>query len=102
MEERDGELVISGNSCPRGEDYARTEVTNPVRTVTSTVVVTGGERPVVAVKTKPEIPKGKIADCMAEIKRFTAHAPVEIGDVLIKGIAGTESDLVATARVGTA
>ena len=37
--ELDGENVIcvSGNTCRRGEIYARKEVTNPTRIVTSTV-----------------------------------------------------------------
>ena len=42
--EMDGEEIISvtGNTCKRGETYARTEVTAPVRTVTTTIKVIGG------------------------------------------------------------
>ena len=56
----DGEqLEISGNTCKRGEDYARKEVQNPTRIVTSTVRVTGGDVEMVSVKTKDDLPKGK-------------------------------------------
>ena len=65
----DGEqMEISGNTCKRGEDYARKEVQNPTRIVTSTVRVTGGDVEMVSVKTKEDIPKGKIFACMDEIQ----------------------------------
>ena len=46
---------VSGNTCKRGEIYARKEVTDPTRIVTSTVRVTGGDTPVVSVKTRTDI-----------------------------------------------
>ena len=40
----DGEILsITGQTCKRGEVYARNEVTNPTRIVTSTVMVEGGK-----------------------------------------------------------
>ncbi len=89
---------VTGNTCPRGAEYGRNEVTHPVRTVTSTVRVEGGERPVVAVKTKTEVPKEKIFDVMQALNGLYVKAPVEIGDVLLEDIAGTGSSLVATAE----
>ena len=43
---------VTGNTCPRGDAYARKEVTNPTRIVTSTVRVNGGILPMVSCKTK--------------------------------------------------
>ncbi|MDD5866147.1 MAG: DUF1667 domain-containing protein, partial [Lachnospiraceae bacterium] len=41
---KDGEVTdVTGNTCKRGDIYARKEVTNPTRVVTSSVRVTGGE-----------------------------------------------------------
>lgn len=96
----DGGKVVSvaGNTCKRGEAYAVKEVTAPARTVTSTVRVVGGERPVVAVRTKTDIPKDKIFDCMKVINTVEVSAPVRIGDVLIGNICGTGVDVVATAN----
>lgn len=96
----DGGKVVSvaGNTCKRGEAYAVKEVTAPARTVTSTVRVVGGERPVVAVRTKTDIPKDKIFDCMKVINTVEVPAPVRIGDVLIGNICGTGVDVVATAN----
>jgi len=100
VELADGEVTsVSGNTCRRGEDYAKTEAVHPVRTVTSTVRVKNGARPVVAVKTVPDVPKDKIFDVMADIRALRAEAPVHIGDVLLRHIAGTDADHVATAEL---
>ena len=92
----DGSLSITGNTCKKGEEYARNEVTAPKRTVTSIVRVSGGKNPVVSVKTKEEIPKEKIAACMEEISRTALKAPVSLGQVVIADVAGTGVDIVAT------
>ena len=63
-------VTVTGNTCPRGEDYGKQEVTAPVRTVTSTVPVEGGEIAVVSVKTAGDIPKSKIEDVMKDIKKY--------------------------------
>lgn len=93
----DGSLSITGNTCKKGEEYARNEVTAPKRTVTSIVRVSGGKNPVVSVKTKEEIPKEKIAACMEEINRTVLKAPVSLGQVVIADVADTGVDIVATA-----
>ena len=95
-----GEVVsVTGNTCKRGDIYARKEVTNPTRIVTSTVRVTGGSEAMVSVKTKEDIPKGKIFDCVKALKSVEVAAPVHIGDVLVKNVAGTGVDVIATKNV---
>lgn len=75
-----GEVVsVTGNTCKRGEIYGRKEVTNPTRIVTSTVRVSGGSIDMVSVKTKEDIPKGKIFDCVKALKTVEVAAPVHIG-----------------------
>ena len=97
-----GEAVsVSGNTCQKGEIYARKEVVNPTRIVTSTVKVAGGDRSRVSVKTSSDVPKDKIFDVMEEINRSCVDAPVSIGDVIIKNVADTGSDIIATSNAGT-
>ena len=99
----DGEQVtVEGNTCPRGAAYGQKEVTNPTRIVTSSVRVTGGELAVVSVKTREDIPKGKIFEIMQEIRATTVAAPVQIGDVIIPNCAATGVPVVATKNVGKA
>lgn len=93
------EISVSGNTCKRGEDYAKKEVVNPTRIVTSSVHVAGGEITMVSVKTKQDIPKDKIFECMSEIRKCSVKAPVAIGDVIIENCAGTGVAVIATKNV---
>ena len=86
-----GDVVsVTGNTCKRGEIYGRKEVTNPTRIVTSTVRVSGGSIDMVSVKTKEDIPKGKIFDCVKALKTVEVSASVHIGDVIMKDVDGRE------------
>lgn len=98
--EKDGSKIISvtGNTCPRGDVYARKELTNPTRIVTSTVAVEGGDVMRISVKTKQDIPKDKIFVCVKELKNVSVKAPVHIGDVILENVAGTGVEVVATKR----
>lgn len=99
--EMNGDEIVSvtGNTCKRGDDYARKEVTNPTRIVTSSVKVEGGVLAAVSVKTKEDIPKGKIFDCVTALKDVCVKAPVSIGDVVLANVAGTGVDVIATKNV---
>lgn len=90
---------VSGNTCPRGDAYARKELTNPTRIVTSTVRVAGGKLAMVSVKTQSDIPKGKIFDCVKALKDVEVTAPVKIGDVIVENVAGTGVNVIATKNV---
>lgn len=90
---------VTGNTCPRGAAYAKKEVTNPTRIVTSTVRVSGGNAKMVSCKTASDIPKDKIFDVTAALKTVTADAPVHIGDVLIADVCGTGVAVVATKNI---
>ena len=100
VELENGEVVsVTGNTCMRGDDYARKEVTSPTRIVTSTVKVTGGKSSMVSVKTKSDIPKEKLFECVKALKEVEVQAPIAIGDVVLSNVAGTGVDIVATKDV---
>ena len=90
-------LKVTGNTCPRGDAYARKELTAPTRIVTSSVRVKEGT--VVSVKTAADIPKDKIFDIVRELKSVEVEKPVHIGDVVLSDAAGTGVDIVATRNV---
>lgn len=92
-------INVTGNTCKRGEAYAQTELLAPMRTLTSTIAVNGGDLPVVPVKTVPEIPKALLMQCMEVIRRRTCTAPIKRGDVLIADILSTGSHIIACADV---
>ena len=90
---------VAGNTCPRGDAYAKKELTNPTRIVTSTVRVAGGKLAMVSVKTQSDIPKDKIFDCVKALKDVELVAPVKIGDVVVENVAGTGVNVIATKNV---
>ena len=92
-------VEVKGNTCPKGAIYAKKEVTNPTRIVTSTVRVTGGSCPMVNVKTASDIPKDKIFECAEALKDIILVAPVKIGDVVLENVAGTGVDVIAARNV---
>lgn len=98
----EGTLTVTGNTCNRGAEYAVKELTNPMRIVTSTVRVKNGRQPTVSVKTKEDIPKGKIMECMEALKVIELEAPVHIGDIALRDVAGTGVDIVVTKNVESA
>ena len=92
-------MSIDGNACKRGVAYATSEVTDPRRTLTTTMRVDGGETDLVSVKTDIPVPKGAMLDIMRAVSDKTAKAPVCMGDALIENILDTGSNIVATAPV---
>ena len=97
VEIENGQVIsVKGNSCKRGDAYARAEVTHPERSLTSTVKVEGGVHPVVPVKSSGPVPKEKLFDCMKEINKVSVKAPVKIGDVVIDNILDLGVNIVAT------
>ena len=95
--EKRGILPVPGQGCPRGEAYGRSEYTCPVRTLTTTVLVTGGAEPLLPVRTDRPIPKEKLFDCMEIVRSLRVAAPVSAGQVLLEDLAGTGANLIACA-----
>lgn len=96
--EVDDNHKVSGNFCKRGETYALSEITNPVRMLTSTVKVVDGVVKQVSVKTKEPIPKDKIFEMMELIKKVEVIAPVKLHDVIIQNALGL-TDIIATRNI---
>lgn len=94
-----GEVTVAGNRCPKGYDYAVQEITNPMRNIATSVLVKGGDLPLVSVRLNHVIEKGRIFDVMDEVKKAALTAPVHIGDIIIKNVADTGSDVIATRNI---
>ena len=96
--EIDGQQVrVTGNTCPKGEEYAINECLHPMRTVTATVRVANRYNTMVSVKNKDPVAKEKMMDVMAALRAIRVDAPVAIGDVLLQNVCG--SDIVATKQI---
>ena len=94
----EGKEVVSveGQTCKRGEAYARTEFTAPMRTLTTTAAIAGGG--VIPVKTDRTLPKEMLFDCMKAVNALRVPAGVKIGDVVLENILNTGANLVVTGK----
>lgn len=99
IEMNNGELLVKGNACPRGVDYARIEMTQPKRMVTTTVALTGAAINRLPVKTDRPLDKDKIMALCKFLRTVSFKAPIQCGDILITEILGTDVNLVATRLV---
>lgn len=91
------EILVEGQSCPRGKTYAEDECTHPMRTVTSSIRVKNKPNTMVSVRTSAPIEKDKIFDAMSIIRKAEAVTPIHIGDVLIPDVFG--ADIIATKEI---
>lgn len=87
---------VHGNTCPRGEAYARKELVQPMRMVTTTLRIYHASIPLLPVITSKEVPKQHIFDIMKEAKHAVVYAPVRCGDVVLANVAGLGVDLIAS------
>lgn len=95
--QENGTITVTGNTCPRGEQYAIHECTNPVRTVTSILRISNRDGIMVSVKTATPIAKSRMFEAMEKIRSTSVEAPVHIGDVLIRDVCG--ADIIATKNI---
>ena len=87
---------IIGNQCARGITYGESEYLHPVRTVITTMRIEGAPYPVIPVRSEEPIPKSLIFQAIKLINQRVCHAPVKMGDVLLKNILGTEIHIIAS------
>lgn len=96
-----GEIkIIQGNKCVKGEEYARTEVEDPRRLLTTTVKASGLPVRMVPVRTDRGVPRKKIFDAMKEISKLCIKEPVRSGDVIADDLLGMGIKLISTRTIG--
>ena len=90
---------VTGNNCPRGDKFAHQELTCPMRVLTTTVAVSGGDEALLPVRTAEAIPLALHAQAMALIRGLVVNAPIRMGDVVLEDLLGTNIDLVASMNI---
>lgn len=101
--EQNGEKIsVRGNACPKGAAFAREEVLDPKRTLTTTVRVAGGKTPLTSVRSTSPVKKGEMRELVRQLNGITLTAPVAIGQVILAGAGENRAAIVATRRVDKA
>ena len=89
-------LKVTGNSCPKGETYAASEIEDPRRVLTTSVLAVGQSLTMLPVRTDLPIPKASLMQAMEEVKRIRIDRALKSGEVVANNIAGTGANLIAT------
>jgi len=96
----ENEVILVENAlCDRGKTYAKDEIQNPKRSLTSTVRVVGGNLPLVSVRSDRPIPKAKIKEALIELNKLELEAPIKYHRVIIKDLLGTGANIITTKQV---
>lgn len=102
----DGAVVevrsVTGNSCLRGDTFAHQELTCPMRVLTTTVAVSGGDEALLPVRTAEAIPLALHAQAMDLIRGLVVDAPIRMGDIVLEDLLGTNIDLIASMDIDPA
>ena len=99
VEEVNGEIKVTGNSCPRGVTYGINEMSNPLRTLTTTIAIDSKRYERLPVISSKPLPKGKLLDVMKQLKGVSVKAPVQMGDVIVENVLGLGSDIIASKSI---
>jgi CxxC motif-containing protein len=89
-------IVVENNRCPRGILFARKEVTDPERILTSTIRVTNGVLPLVSVRSDAPVKKGELKNLMKQLDSVTVEAPVTSGQVVFPSVGENHVTIIAT------
>lgn len=93
---------VTGNNCPRGDEFARQELSCPMRVLTTTVAVFSGDEALLPVRTADAIPLELHAQAMALIRGLVINAPILMGDVVLENLLDTNINLVASMDIDPA
>jgi CxxC motif-containing protein len=90
---------IKGDECPKGKDYVKNEITNPLRVFTGSVLIENGNFSLVSVKTPVPVPKKYLKKIGEITRRIKVDAPIEIGEVIAFNLLNENIDLIATRKI---
>lgn len=96
----ENDYKVTGNACPRGIPYGKSELKNPTRVITSTVVIDGDMLTRCPVKTDQAISKAKMKEAMYSINQIRLKAPVKVGDIVIERIVNSDANVVVCRDIG--
>jgi len=92
-------VKVSGHLCPKGEAYAKSEVENPLRFFTATVLTKGLKLKMAPVRTDKAIPKSKILEAAQAVRKIHISSPLRVGDIIVSDFLGLGVNLISAREV---
>ena len=96
IEKHEDIIEVSGNTCPRGKQYAINELTNPTRTLTTTIRIKNAIYECLPVISSKPVPKDRIFAILKVLKDVEVTSPVKINEVIVKNIIDLDIDIIAS------
>jgi len=93
------DMVIDGNKCEKGKEFAKHEMSNPSRTLTTTVRTKFPGVPVISVRTAGEIPRDKLMAAMRDLSEVMVETELGVGDTVLENVAKTGVSVIITSSV---
>lgn len=94
VKRENGEIVVTGNNCPRGAEYGKQEFTDPMRTITTVYKLRDGGT--LTVRTSRAVQKVKYFEVLKCIHSAPEPTAPRFGDILIKNVYNTGADVIIT------
>jgi CxxC motif-containing protein len=92
----DNIIKVTGNKCKRGIDFAKEEVINPKRILTTTLMINSSIFRRVPVRSSSPVPKDMVLNFVREIKKIKVKPPIKMGDIIVKNFMNTGADIIAS------
>jgi len=92
-------IEAQGNRCKRGLEFAKQEITDPLRVVVTSVRVENGEIPMASVRSDKPVPLRLMEEIMGVIRQTKVSAPVKRGDIIIENVLNTGANIISTRTV---
>jgi CxxC motif-containing protein len=92
-------VQVTNNGCGLGAEFAVKEITDPERTLTSTITVINGKLPLVSVRSDAPVKKSELIALVKDLDTHIVEAPVVSGQVLFSNIGQNQVNIIATAGV---
>jgi CxxC motif-containing protein len=96
IEMKNDEYLVKGNLCNRGRFYAINEMTNPMRSITTTIKTKYKTAPRLPVRTDKEIEVKTIFPLMQVLDEVELDHPVHTGEIVVENVLNTGVNIIAT------
>jgi CxxC motif-containing protein len=93
---KNDEYIVTGNMCNRGKLYAINEMTNPMRSITTTIKTKFKTAPRLPVRTDKEIEVKTIFPIMQALDKVELDHLVHTGEVVVENVLDTGVNIIAT------
>ena len=95
IEKAGEEWKVTGQKYNKGVEFALEEMTNPKRSITSTVRTVFPDMARLPVRTSKDVPKDMILPIMREINKIKLDRSLHGGDIIIPNVLDTGADIIS-------